>query len=129
MVLAFWATMEAECGMEYTLHDCIGGYEGGGFIQLPSGLLICLRSEENSARYVSAGITRKNLKWKIHLLPVWRNTCHMDNNYLWCSCLKAKSERNVSVTYLWKYVGNGSVVSRSKTKHLFGLGLCMKNTW
>lgn len=42
----------------------MGGYDGGGFIQLPSGLLICLRSDENSARYVSAGITLKNLKHK-----------------------------------------------------------------
>lgn len=49
--------------------------------------------------------------------------------YLWCSGRRAKSERNVSVTYLWKYVGNGNVVSKSYTRHRFGPKLCMKNTW
>lgn len=39
----------------------IGGYGGGGFIHVPSGLLMCRRSDENSAKYCSAGITRKNL--------------------------------------------------------------------
>lgn len=39
----------------------IGGYGGGGLIHVPSGLLMCRRSDENSAKYCSAGITRKNL--------------------------------------------------------------------
>lgn len=51
------------------------------------------------------------------------------HTYLWCSGLSAKSDLNVSVTYLWKYVGNGNVVSKSKIRHLVGVGLCMKNTW
>lgn len=41
--------------------DWIGGYGGGGLIQVPSGRLICRRSDENSAKYCSAGITLKNL--------------------------------------------------------------------
>lgn len=41
--------------------DWIGGYGGGGLIQVPSGLRMCRRSLENSARYCSAGITLKNL--------------------------------------------------------------------
>lgn len=47
------------CG--YLPLDWIGGYGGGGLIQVPSGRLICRRSDENSAKYCSAGITRKNL--------------------------------------------------------------------
>lgn len=86
----------------------MGGYEGGGLIHDPSGRLMCLRSDENSSRYVSAGITRK---------------------YLRCSGGTAWSDLNVSVTYLWKYVGNGSVVSKSKTRHRCGVGLCIKKTW
>lgn len=46
------------------LLDCMGGYDGGGFIQLPSGLRMWRRSEENSLRYVSAGITLKYLQKK-----------------------------------------------------------------
>lgn len=46
---------------KYLLFVEMGEYGGGGFIQLPSGLRICLRSEANSAKYVSAGITLKNL--------------------------------------------------------------------
>lgn len=186
----------------------MGGYEGGGLIQLPSGLRMCRRSDENSIRYVSAGITLKNLKKIIRLMVVramtWilnssqlvmRSTLHLNPiltmcllifryvlvlnwnlycwqasyfaryfisdyrvihtkliNYffvnflydnlrnlwdnrrisfacLWCSGRSAKSERKVSVTYLWKYVGNGSVVSKSNTKQRFGEGLCMKKTW
>lgn len=42
--------------------DWIAGYEGGGLIQVPSGRLICRRSDENSAKYCSAGITLKNLQ-------------------------------------------------------------------
>lgn len=41
--------------------DWIGGYGGGGLIHVPSGRRICLRSDENSAKYCSAGITLKNL--------------------------------------------------------------------
>lgn len=41
--------------------DCIGGYGGGGLIQVPSGRRMCLRSDENSAKYCSAGMTLKNL--------------------------------------------------------------------
>lgn len=44
------------------LLDCMGGYDGGGFIQLPSGLRMCRRSDENSLRYVSADITLKYLQ-------------------------------------------------------------------
>lgn len=39
----------------------IGAYGGGGFIQVPSGLLICLLSDANSSKYDSAVITLKNL--------------------------------------------------------------------
>lgn len=42
--------------------DWIGAYGGGGLIHVPSGRRICLRSDENSARYCSAGITLKNLQ-------------------------------------------------------------------
>lgn len=48
--------------------------------------------------------------------------------HLWCSGRSAKSDLNVSVTYLWKYVGNGSVVSKSNIRHRVGVGLCIKNT-
>lgn len=48
--------------------------------------------------------------------------------YLWCSGLNAKSERKVSVTYLEKNVGNGSVVSKSYIRHFVGIGLCIKTT-
>lgn len=41
--------------------DCIGGYGGGGLIHVPSGRRMCLRSDENSAKYCSAGMTLKNL--------------------------------------------------------------------
>lgn len=44
----------------------IGGYGGGGFIHVPSGLRMCRRSDENSVRYCSAGITRKNLLASIY---------------------------------------------------------------
>lgn len=40
----------------------MGGYDGGGLIQLPSGRRMCRRSDENSIRYVSAGMTLKNLE-------------------------------------------------------------------
>lgn len=172
--------------------DWIGGYGGGGLIQVPSGRLICRRSDENSAKYCSAGITLKNLlsrstqsRWmqwmcsKIsqrrseggieapkerNKVRVWKDKRQIDhviftkafqreeifaslnasNNYirwefgmhfphahthLWCSGLSAKSDLKVSVTYLWKYVGNGSVVSRSNIRHRVGVGLCIKNTW
>lgn len=49
--------------------------------------------------------------------------------YLWCSGRSARSDLNVSVTYLWKYVGKGRVVSKSNIRHRVGVGLCMKNTW
>lgn len=48
-------------GFLYLQLDWIGGYGGGGFIQVWSGRRMCLRSDENSAKYCSAGITRKNL--------------------------------------------------------------------
>lgn len=41
--------------------DWIGGYGGGGLIHVPSGRRICRRSDENSDKYCSAGMTRKNL--------------------------------------------------------------------
>lgn len=44
--------------------DWIGAYGGGGLIHVPSGRRICLRSDENSAKYCSAGITLKNLRKK-----------------------------------------------------------------
>lgn len=39
----------------------IGGYGGGGLIQLLSGRRMCLRSEANSFKYDSAEITRNIL--------------------------------------------------------------------
>lgn len=42
--------------------DWIGAYGGGGLIHVPSGRRICLRSDENSFKYCSAGITLKNLQ-------------------------------------------------------------------
>lgn len=63
--------------------DWIGGYGGGGFIQVWSGRLMCRRSDENSAKYCSAGITRKNL-YTLHAMPnvnklvIEKNKCVCD---------------------------------------------------
>ena len=73
----------------------IGGYDGGDFIQVPSGFFMCRRSEANVDRKTDAGTTRKNR---------------------WYSGLRIASVRKVSVTYLWKNVGNGRSESRSKTR-------------
>lgn len=65
----------------YLLSVWICAYDGGGFIHDPSGLRMWRLSDANSFRYVSAGMTRK---------------------YRRCSGGTAWSDRNVSVTYLWK---------------------------
>lgn len=52
------------CFLFYSLLVAIGGYGGGGLIQLSSGRRMCLRSEANSLRYVSAEITRNILEFK-----------------------------------------------------------------
>ena len=59
--------------------------------------LICLLSEAKLCRKSFAGTTL---------------------NCRWYSGLRMASVRNVSVTYLWKYVGNGSSESRSYTSVL-----------
>ena len=59
--------------------------------------LMCLLSEEKVSRKVCAGTTL---------------------NCLWYSVLRMASVLKVSVTYLWKYVGNGNSESRSYTRVL-----------
>ena len=68
-------------------------------IALPHYLpfLMCLRSDANCCKNVSAGTVL---------------------NCRWYSGFRMASVLNVSVTYLWKYVGNGSSESRSYTNVL-----------
>ena len=62
-----------------------------------SALRMWRRSEAKVLRKEAAGTTR---------------------NWRWYSGLRMASVRKVSVTYLWKYVGNGSSESRSYTSVL-----------